>query len=154
MPNIKIKKDGQEYDIGVMPQHYPADRVYLDGDTTKTVQDEIERGSVSVTADGVKTYQTLLSELFALISFSKVNNNTTLVIDKDIYSISKISSTNYRFGMVNSASASGVAIYSISLVSSSSSCHYTALDCTNNGNTVTSLQTNVATSGIKITLYY
>lgn len=41
MPDVKIKKDGQEYGIGVMPQHYPADRVYLDGDTSKTVQDEL-----------------------------------------------------------------------------------------------------------------
>ena len=40
--SIKINKNGKEYDLGFMPEHYPADRVYLDGDTTKTVQDAID----------------------------------------------------------------------------------------------------------------
>lgn len=29
MPDVKIKKDGQEYGIGVVTQHYPADRVTM-----------------------------------------------------------------------------------------------------------------------------
>lgn len=37
----KINKNGKGYPLGFMPQHYPADRVYLDGDTSKTVQDAI-----------------------------------------------------------------------------------------------------------------
>lgn len=37
--SIKINKNGKEYDLGFIPEHYPADRVYLDGDTSKTVQD-------------------------------------------------------------------------------------------------------------------
>lgn len=37
--SIKINKNDKEYPLGVMPQHYPADRVYLDGDTSKNVQD-------------------------------------------------------------------------------------------------------------------
>jgi len=41
--SIKINKNGKEYPLGFMPKHYPADRVYLDGDTTKTVQDECVR---------------------------------------------------------------------------------------------------------------
>ena len=39
--SIKINKNGKEYDLGFIPEHYPADRVYLDGDTSKTVQDAI-----------------------------------------------------------------------------------------------------------------
>lgn len=39
--SIKINKNGKAYPLGFMPQHYPADRVYLDGDTSKTVQDAI-----------------------------------------------------------------------------------------------------------------
>ena len=35
----KINKNGKGYPLGFMPEHYPADRVYLDGDTSKTVQD-------------------------------------------------------------------------------------------------------------------
>lgn len=37
--SIKINKNNKEYDLGFVPEHYPADRVYLDGDTSKTVQD-------------------------------------------------------------------------------------------------------------------
>lgn len=41
MPEAIIKKNGTDYPIQTMPLHYPADRVYLDGDTSKTVQDAI-----------------------------------------------------------------------------------------------------------------
>ena len=40
--SIKINKNGKEYDLGFIPEHYPADRVYLDGDTTKNVQGAID----------------------------------------------------------------------------------------------------------------
>ena len=40
--SIKINKNGKEYPLGFMPEHYPADRVYLDGDTTKNVQGAID----------------------------------------------------------------------------------------------------------------
>lgn len=39
---MKVNKNGKEYPLGFMPEHYPADRVYLDGDTSKTVQSEID----------------------------------------------------------------------------------------------------------------
>ena len=39
--SIKINKNGKGYPLGFMPQHYPADRVYLDGDISKTVQDAL-----------------------------------------------------------------------------------------------------------------
>lgn len=41
--SMKVNKNGKEYPLGFMPGHYPADRVYLDGDTSKTVQDECVR---------------------------------------------------------------------------------------------------------------
>lgn len=40
--SIKINKNNKEYDLGFVPEHYPADRVYLDGDTSKTVQDAMQ----------------------------------------------------------------------------------------------------------------
>lgn len=39
MSDIIVKKDGIDYPLQTMPLHYPADRVYLDGDINKTVQD-------------------------------------------------------------------------------------------------------------------
>lgn len=43
MSKIILKKDGIDYLFGFIPIHYPGDRVYLDGDTTKTVQDKCAR---------------------------------------------------------------------------------------------------------------
>jgi hypothetical protein len=40
--SIKANKNGKEYPLGFIPQHYPADRVYLDGDINKTVQDAMQ----------------------------------------------------------------------------------------------------------------
>lgn len=43
MSKIILKKNGTDYLFGLIPIHYPGDRVYLDGDTTKTVQDKCAR---------------------------------------------------------------------------------------------------------------
>lgn len=43
MSEAIIKKNGTDYPLLTMPNHYPADRVYLDGDTTKSVQDKCTR---------------------------------------------------------------------------------------------------------------
>ena len=39
MSDLIIKKNGTDYKLPMLAEHYPADRVYLDGDTSKTVQD-------------------------------------------------------------------------------------------------------------------
>lgn len=36
--SIKINKNGKEYPLGFMPEHYPADRVYLFGNTNANVE--------------------------------------------------------------------------------------------------------------------
>lgn len=47
-------------------------------DGITSVGDLLDKGSVSVTADGVKTWATLLNELFALIDITKVNDHSYL----------------------------------------------------------------------------
>jgi len=49
--SAKINKNGKEYDLGFMPKHYPADRVYLDGDINKTVQDALTWKLVGTVTD-------------------------------------------------------------------------------------------------------
>lgn len=62
-----INKNGTKHKVGIiMPANYPASR--------------ITRESVSVTADGVKTYSQLLDSLFALIDFSKITENSVVKI--------------------------------------------------------------------------
>lgn len=66
-----------------------ADEITFNNEDTDLVSEEVEsaikevngkfdRGSVSVTADGVKTYGALFNELFALVDFSKINANSML----------------------------------------------------------------------------
>ena len=42
MSEAIIKKNGTDYKLPMLAEHYPADRVYLDGDTSKTVQDALK----------------------------------------------------------------------------------------------------------------
>ena len=43
MSDLIIKKNGTDYKLPMLAEHYPADRVYLDGDTSKTVQWAIDK---------------------------------------------------------------------------------------------------------------
>ena len=54
-------------------------------------------GSVSVTADGVKTYSQLFDELHALIDASKIKNSSFIVSNGEVYRISRIAGTDYTF---------------------------------------------------------
>lgn len=58
-----------------------AEDVTYGSGSVKDALDELNPGSVSVTADGVKTYNSLLNELFALMDSSKVTPNSHLRID-------------------------------------------------------------------------
>lgn len=48
MSKIILKKNGTDYPLLTMPNHYPADRVYLDGDTTKNVQDAVDKSQAMI----------------------------------------------------------------------------------------------------------
>lgn len=45
MSDLIIKKNGTDYKLPMLAEHYPADRVYLNGDINKTVQDKIDEVS-------------------------------------------------------------------------------------------------------------
>lgn len=48
--------------------------------------------SVSVTADGVKSYGTLLNELYALVDLTKITNESTILNGMDVFTIIRIES--------------------------------------------------------------
>ena len=66
-----------------------------DGETS--VADVLDKGSVSVTADGVKTYSTLLNELFALVNYDKVTGRSYIALGGTIFQITYRDSTLYQF---------------------------------------------------------
>ena len=85
-----------------------ADEITFDNTGTDLVSEEVEsaikevnakfdRGSVSVTADGVKTFGQLFNELYALIDSSKLSIKSLLTIDGTIFRADYITSNTCWF---------------------------------------------------------
>ena len=88
MSEAIIKKDGTDYPLQTMPLHYPADRVYLDGDITKDAESAID-GKVSKSGDTMTGDLTLSKQGTVLkirASGSRYTNLTSAASssDKDI----------------------------------------------------------------------
>ena len=60
-----------------------------------SVEDAILPGSVSITADGVKTHEQLFDELYALIDSSKVSRKSQLVSGPIVYNMSATAPGHY-----------------------------------------------------------
>lgn len=48
MSDLIIKKNGTDYKLPMLAEHYPADRVYLHGDIEKNVEDALKSGTITV----------------------------------------------------------------------------------------------------------
>ena len=95
----------------------------VSGLTANNVQDAIDelapKGSVSITADGVKTYETLLNDLYVLIDATKINIKSKLKIGSTIFNPYSLSVSEYRFTNC-AANASNIFISNIGIKSSNS----------------------------------
>lgn len=130
------------------------------GLSATNVQDAIDEtvnminpGSVSVTADGIKTYRTLLNELASLMDGTKITTHSTMEIGSLVLHVSRYSSTPYRYGSVDTANTTSVRVFGVSLSPALSSCHYT-VNTLGSSNTVDSQDSNIPTSGDKLTVHY
>lgn len=138
-----INKNGTKHKIGIiMPAYYPASR--------------ITRESVSVTADGVKTYAQLLDALYALINRSKLTTNTTIEVAVSnvqyIMNMSVVTASAICFGSINSTSAGSSNSILYALKPSGSVAQYCSHS--NSGNSFTNQSASVLTSGAVITVHY
>lgn len=135
--NIKTK-------IGiVLPASYPASRV--------------SHESVSVTADGVKTYQTLLNELFALVDFSKVTVRTTFEQKagsdfNPAFLKRKIGTTIVEFYGFTYTDASNC--YALDVTIKSTGSAFKSRVFSSSGMSTSDSSSAVATNGEKLTIYY
>lgn len=119
-------------------------------DINTALSNLVNKGSVSVTADGVKTYAEVLSELFGLADTTKINPNSYLEQDTGAL-VSKLGyygkiSTNYLF-TTSFVASDGENVQQASLGSSSEF-------IIAHTNTKTDRSSVVVTSGVKYTLYY
>ena len=129
-----------------------ADAVSFDntgtGFTATNVEDalkEIKPGSVSVTADGIKTIAEVLNDLFALVDITKISANTKLMQTRGstsyVYDIDLIQPTSIEF-TYSEVESSGAYIRSMRLRGSNSTMYFMAV-----GSPVTDLSTSISTLG-------
>ena len=112
---------------------------------------EIEEDVVSVTADGNKTYATLLDELYALIDSTKLTNNSYIDIFDGYFRLNDMSGGSYYF----ERAFSGAKLFDDTLQVSSSGSLIRSWETTTNGNTYSdSTSTQKPSNGTVITLHY
>lgn len=115
------------------------------------VLDELiaESESVSVTADGTKTYAQLITELDALVNRSKLNYSSYIVINGSVYQAGVIGN-ELRFSMATNHASNRSYISTVMLHTHT----YLWWDCTNGTITAGDTSSLVPSSGLKIELYY
>ena len=104
-----------------------------------------DNGSVSIMADGVKTYAQLFNELFAMVDRDKISKNSALLFQDTFLQISRFSATVISFLGLSDINLMTVAL------KSSSSLYYTYA-ITNS--TATNRSTNVPTASMVIKIIY
>ena len=138
-----INKNGTKHKIGIiMPAFYPASRVTHE--------------SVSVTADGTKTWGTLLNELYALVDNTKLTFKTSFLVaapTNNSYSVlSAYTSTSLTFSR-NLVATNSRMITTTHYMTASSSAYREALFNTS-GNTFSDNTSSVPASGTVLLIYY
>ncbi len=91
--SAKMIKDGNKYPIGVIPQNVIDDVTEL--------KSAVFRGSVTVTAtDSTHTQAYWLNQLASALDYSKVSEQTTLVVEGDVYMCASYSASSVSFGLI------------------------------------------------------
>ena len=143
-----------------------ADEITFNNEDTDLVSEEVEsaikevnakfdRGSVSVTANGNKTYGTLFNELYALVDMTKINRHSVLEIYSGIIiGIEQITSNSIVFAVttLNSTNNALTAIRVEIMASGSKFVTFTVT--TTPAASATDLSNNTAASGTTLTLEY
>lgn len=108
---------------------------------------------VEVVADGVKTYGTLLNELFTQVDMTKVKSDSTLQVAESVFHLYVIDKNTpaLRFFRVAEVSASSYDLTAIILRASSV---VRGAHTTSSASTFITLTDDIITSGKTITLYY
>ena len=123
--------------------------------TNMELTEKVERGSVSVVADGVKTYSQLFYSLITSADLSKITKDTCVSFGNLIFRIARIETGDYRFGLVT-LSGSNVETYAIVLnTTSDNSCKF-FISKTSSNSTVAynDASATVISSGSVLSLYY
>ena len=111
-----------------------------------------DKGSVSVTSDGVKTNRQLFNELYALIDQNKISQNTKLVYGTLVLTIKLTNFLWFEMTRLEPITYNEFQNYQIELKESGSNYHYTFYS--NTLFTVQDFADSVPQSGIEVKLIY
>lgn len=115
---------------------------------------EINRGSVSVTADGVKTYSPLLDSLYNLLDLSKLTKDASCIVGTSIFKYENKSSDIVFFRGNSILLNNGTAYETFIALKSSGSIVRTITFNTNNTVTSADSSSTVLGNNTKLTLFY
>lgn len=123
------------------------------GTELNQLNSDLNKGSVSVTADGVKTVKQLLNELYALVNLSKVTKDSKIVVEYStgslVYHLMKIQESDLFY--LHNMSTSAFDIVNLRLATGSNSGTYTVSGTTP---TFGNSDSYVWTNGTKYELFY
>lgn len=146
-----------------------ADEITFNNEDTDLVSEEVEsaikevnakfdRGSVSVTSDGVKTYAGMFATLYALIDTTKVSEHSKVKVQgagATVFSVSYYDATQIRLGNTASGVANALSIVDIRLSATANDCHYDLVTIDSNGTaTFSNADAQVVSAGRVFTFYY
>ena len=119
------------------------------------VNGKADRGSVSVTADGVKTIGALFDELVALIDATKITPLSVLTTAEGIFHLAKNASAKYEFVASTLHTTGNFYFDSLTLSKSGSNSAWHRFICATTGITYDGTITdNVASSNTVFTIHY
>lgn len=114
-------------------------------------------GSVSVTADGVKTTAALIAELGALVDYAKLNSNSHLVYElpngtKIVFGIVSYDTSGFAFSKVQIAPATTYGVATVTYTANVG--YYYTCAVTSAATAFTDRSTDVQGAGVKFTIEY
>lgn len=122
----------------------------------KEVNAKFDKGSVSVTANGSKTYATLLTELADLVDVSKISHNSILTRNNEVYHAEIISpGIGYYFKHTNAnASAMNVTYHKLISSATGNPSQSFSIAISQTGTAINDIGINVPTAGDVFTIHY
>ena len=114
----------------------------------------VNKGSVSVTADGTKTNQQILNTLFALIDGTKLSARTVLTRDTDVYVCRALVPNSIYYFENTNVELNNFTASKIALSSNGSALHDLTINFSPFAPNIVNQNNNTPSNGTKFTIYY
>lgn len=120
-------------------------------DAIDEIEADLNRGSVSITADGIKTFSELLNDLYLLINPAKISHRSVLRRDNMYYCLHKITGGVYSFVFTN-VTPTYYDINELDVYSTGSGMYYART--TSGSTSISDYSSSIASAGSVIEIIY